>query len=166
MKLTTGLLAILALLLLTAAADKKDKDPDPTFKPGADVSIELTVKAPKGWHINYMLPLTVIFDDKLLKDEPFTVDKTVLSFKLKEYVHETVLDIPVHLKEDVKAGKLTVPFDLDYSICEETTENCTFDLQDIKIPLQVETEAPKGSKDRALAKGDLPATIQLPPAAI
>lgn len=161
MKVIFVVLASCAMLLLTAAANKPG---EPTFKPGAQVTIDLTVKAPQGWRINYLLPVQVMFDKQVLKQAPFTVDKSTLSFTLKEYAEETVLTIPVKLKQNAKPGQLTVPFDLDYSICEKKSDNCTFDVEDVDVKVLVEEGAPDGSRERALAAGHLPAIVQLPPA--
>lgn len=162
MRLIFGIAVASMLLLATAAADK-EPEPDPTFRPGAKVSLELTVKAPKGWELNYLLPIEVVFDEKQLKKAPFTVEKSSLSFKLKEYTEQAVLKIPLELKPESKPGEIAIPFDLDYSICELESDHCTFSVQDIEIPLKIESTAPKGSKSRALKAGSLPATIQLPP---
>ncbi len=165
MRLITGITALLALLLLTAAAKDKEKDPDPTFRPGADVLIELTVKAPRDWQLNYMLPVQVLFDEKQLKKAPFSVEEPAISFKLEEYTDEAVLTIPVRLRDSADPGELTVPFSLDYSICQVESGDCTFNVQDVEVLVQVELSAPKDSKLRALASGSLRAALQLPPAA-
>jgi hypothetical protein len=165
MRFITGLFALLGVLLLMAAADEKDKEPDPTFRPGAEVTIELTVRAPKGWQVNHLLPLQVIFDAKQLKDAPFTVEETTLTFELEDYADETTISIPLKLSKDVGPGRLTVPFDLDHSVCNKETLKCTFALQDVAVAVTVEQSAPENSKNRALAVGSLPATLQLMPAA-
>lgn len=165
MKLITGILALLALVLLTAAAEEKEKEPHPTFRPGADVLIELTVKAPGGWQLNHLLPIQVLFDEKQLKSAPFAVDDTNLSFKLEDYTEEAFLTIPVRLKDGTRPGEVSVPFSLDYSICQAESGDCTFNVQNIEILVNVELSAPKDSKLRALKSGNLRAAVQLPPAA-
>ncbi|HES58463.1 MAG TPA: hypothetical protein ENO21_03435 [Firmicutes bacterium] len=165
MKLITGITALLALLLLTAAAENKEKEPDPTFRPGADVLIELTVKAPRDWQLNHLLPIQVLFDEKQLKAAPFAVDESTISFKLEDYTEQAVLSIPVRLKDSAKSGELTVPFALDYSICQAESGDCTFNVQQMEVLVTVELSAPKDSKLRALTSGSLQAKVQLPPVA-
>jgi hypothetical protein len=165
MRQITGILLLLALLLLCAAADDKEKEPDPTFRPGAEVSIELTVKAPRGWQLNYLLPIQAIFDEKQLKDAPYAPVSNTVSFKLKEYAEEAVLTIPVKLKKSARPGEVEVPFGLDYSICNIESEDCTFNVQSARVTADVETSAPAGTKNRALATGSLKAIVQLPPGA-
>lgn len=163
MRLITIFLVLLTLTAVAFAAEKPKEAP-PTFKPGADVALELTVRAPEGWNINYLLPVQVIFDEEYLRKAPFSVNNTSFSFKLKEYADEAVFTVPVKLNAKASAGDLKIPFKLDYSICNVESDECTFDTVDFNVGLKVESSAPAGEKNRALSSGTLKSVLNLRPA--
>ncbi|MBN2082071.1 hypothetical protein JW859_07670 [bacterium] len=148
------------VILVTAAADpdiaKSETEetlPPPSFAPGANVTLALNLKAPSQWHLNYLVPIRVQFDEEYLKEAPFTVKKTVWDFTIESYLPRHTIEIPVYLKLGTDDGTLKVPFKLQCSICEMSGESCTFCMENVSFPVEVLSTAPADSQNQALAEG-------------
>ncbi len=151
-------------LLLGLAPSSQAKEPStPSFKPGAEVTLSVKLKAPGGWKINFEPPIRVSFDKEQLKNAGFTVGKERFDFKLSKYVHEYTVSIPIKLKGGLKDGALTIPAEISCSICDERGVRCSFVNEELQVKLQVRAKAPAGEKDQAQAQGTLSAEHKFSP---
>lgn len=157
-------LIALSLLLagLSSAAAPEAAAPAPSFRAGAEVALGLTVYAPEMWVINPGVPFRVTFDQEALKAAPFKIDKAVQDFKLKNYVGEIYVELPVKLNKDVTEGELSIPLKIECGICTADQESCTTTSGEATVKLQVRNEPAPGSKTSALKKGVIPAEYYLP----
>jgi hypothetical protein len=116
----------------------------PDFKPTAPLQAgkrgEITVSftAVKGYVIDRTLPLTL----KLTPPAGVTLAKSDLAAsgndpKAKDqyYVDLPTIKVPVSV---AKAGKYEVPGKLKYFFCNKADGFCSFQILDVKIPLNVE----------------------------
>jgi len=176
MRLIQVLTAVLTGMLLTLAVAQAQDDveaaepakqeekapPPPSFKPGAQVNLALTLKAPRGWNLNYMVPLRFEFDKEYLKDAPIKVKQQTWDFNIESYLPEATFVIPVTLKKGLKDGDLSIPLPIICSICESSGEMCTFCMENMTIKLVVKAEPAEGDgKHQAQDKGTLESTHRL-----
>jgi hypothetical protein len=140
-----AVLALLLALLLCAAGQPTTGVSNPSFKPGADVTLEIKLKAPGGWKINYVPPIRFSFDAEKLKSAGFTVSKAQWEVKPGKYVKELTVSIPIKLKSGLKDGTLSVPVDIACSICDEPGVHCSFANESMTLKLDVKAKAPQGS---------------------
>jgi hypothetical protein len=137
--------------------------PRPSFKPGAAVTLAITVKAPEGWKLSHTPALRIGFNKELLKNAPFTVKQDAWQFKFKTYVHEYTATIPITLKPKALDGEYALPLSVACSICDEPGLSCAFADEGVSLQLIVRHAAPSGEKEQAQAKGTLAATHVLHP---
>lgn len=159
-------LALLGLPLATArAADPGEapaaKEPPPTFAPGAEVKLLITLQAPEQWVLNYLVPIRLQFDEKALKEAPFKVSQSVWDFKIEHYVPRHTFELPVVLKTGLPDGEVKIPVQVMCSICAAGGEECTFAMETIVAKVKVQAKAAEGAKNQALAKGSLPLAYRL-----
>jgi hypothetical protein len=157
---------IFSTLALSAAdgqqgRDREQKPVPPSFKPGAEVTLAITLQAPEHWHLNYLVPLRLQFDEEYLEEAPFSVEKPVWDFSFDDYVESYTARLPLVLGADLPEGVLTIPLRAMCSICDESGESCTFSQQDAAVPLIVRIEAPAEQKNQALLSGELPYALKL-----
>jgi hypothetical protein len=170
-KYTLAALLVIALMMSSVwAADAKGEPNSkaeekalPLFKPGAEVALALTVKAPKHWVLNYMVPLRVSFDEEKLKKAPFTVKQSDWDFEFEEYVGEYVASVPVKLKQNLPDGEIKIPLMVQCSICTDSGDLCSFAAENASVVVQVLAKAPEGAKQQPVAKGEMPAAVKLVP---
>ena len=116
----------------------------PDFKPTAPLQAgkrgEITVSftAVKGYVIDRTLPLTL----KLTAPEGVTLAKSDLAAsgndpKAKDQYYVDLPTIKVPLSA-AKAGKYEVPGKLKYFFCNKADGFCSYQILDVKIPLNVE----------------------------
>jgi len=116
----------------------------PSFKPVAPLKagtrgeINVTFTAIKGYVVDRMLPFTL----KLTPTPGVTLTKTELvasgndpKAKDQYYVDLPTLKFPVTA---AKAGKYEVPGKLKYFFCNKADGFCSFQVLDVKIPINVE----------------------------
>ena len=116
----------------------------PDFKPTAPLvagkrgEITVSFTAVKGYVIDRTLPLTL----KLTAPGGVTLAKSDLAAsgndpKAKDqyYVDLPTIKVPVSV---AKAGKYEVPGKLKYFFCNKADGFCSFQILDVKIPLNVE----------------------------
>ena len=117
---------MLGLGLSTArAAEKKDKLP-PSFKPGADVTLYITLNSPADWHLNDKVPIVFNFDEEELKKLPFSVEKTKWEFSIDKSTERFTALIPVKLSKKAPEGTVNIPLSVECSICTDETGSCAF----------------------------------------
>jgi len=155
--LVTAIAGLLLVVLAAAESEKPEKAPDPTFRPGAKVNLSLTLRAPEGWNLNYMVPLRVQFDPEQMRKLPLVVDKITWEYKLDKYQPEFELSIPVRVAKGAEDGTLRFTLSAAAGICDEPVTQCTFVNEDVPVALTVQAKAAKGAKGQALAKGALKA---------
>lgn len=158
----TGLLLLVALPALArdaAAAEAKpasgdqEKQPAPSFAPGAAVTLALEIKAPQNWQLNHLVPLRLEFDEEYLKEAPFTVKQAVWDFTLKSYLERYTAEIPIKLDTGLVDGPMVIPLKLMGSICESSGEMCTFCTENVSVKLEVLNVAPPDTENQALSTG-------------
>jgi hypothetical protein len=136
--------AILFLMQLSGPGGALPQILHPDFKPTAPLkagkSGEITVSftAVKGYAVDRTLPLTL----KLTAVPGVTLAKTDLAAsgndpKAKDqyFVDLPTIKVPVSV---AKAGKYEVPGKLKYFFCNKADGFCSFQVLDVKIPLNVE----------------------------
>ena len=136
--------------------DEEQKQVPPSFKPGAQVTLAVTVQAPERWLLNYLVPLRLQFDEEYLEKAPFTVEQAVWDFSFDKYIESYTAKVPLLLSPELPDGVLVVPLVVMCSICDEGGESCTFSNEDLAVPLVVRAEAGADEKNQALNKGELP----------
>jgi hypothetical protein len=157
----------LGLLLLTFSAVRAEDEAEakksiiPSFRPGAEVTVGITVHAPAAWSLNPGIPLRVSIDQKLLKTAPFTVDKAEQDFKLKHRNHQAYVEIPVKLKKAVVDGELTIPVTVQCGACTEDEAQCSVFESKVDVPVVVRSSADDGEEEQALKRGTVTADVQL-----
>jgi len=142
LKLVFGVMFIVTQLTGPGGALPQILHPD--FKPTAPLQAgkrgEITVSftAVKGYVIDRTLPLTL----KLTAPEGVTLAKSDLAAsgndpKAKDqyYVDLPTIKVPVSA---AKAGKYEVPGKLKYFFCNKADGFCSYQILDVKIPLNVE----------------------------
>lgn len=161
--MVTAIAGLLLAVLAAAESDKPEKAPDPTFRPGAKVNLRLTLHAPEGWHLNYLVPLRVQFDPEQLRKLPLVVGKITWEYKLDKYQPQYELSIPVKVAKGADDGTLHFTLTAAAGICDEPVTQCTFVNEDVPVELTVQAKAVKGAKGQALAKGALKAEHRFSP---
>lgn len=166
MRVTTlSILLILALCAVLLAAAKapasKPAPPKPVFRPGASVTLEVTLKSPEDWKLNHMVPVRVSFDKDQLKRKSFSASKESWDFKLPTYVKQQILTIPITLSKKAPDGTLAIPLDIQCSICDDPGTQCTFANERLTVNVEVRAKAPAGSSAEPLAKGKVTAGYRL-----
>jgi hypothetical protein len=174
-----GVLALTALALLwalpAAAADGSATEPEqsaaqasdedeqqqPSFRPGAEVTLAITLRAPKYWQLNYLTPLRLQFDEKYLKDAPLAVKQPVWDFELDSYLQQYTAEIPIRLGRSVPDGTLEIPLEILASICESSGESCTFCNEHMVVDVAVLRDAPPDAENQALSEGAAESTYRL-----
>lgn len=129
------------------------EEPLPSFAPGATVTLAITLSSPEQWVLNYMVPLRLQFDEKALKDAPFTVAKPVWDFKFEHYLPRFTAEVPIKLKKNLPDGPLPVSLQVLCSICAASGDECTFAIEEVSVEVPVLAKAAPGTKNQALAKG-------------
>ena len=175
MRMIQFLAALLAVMVMVPAASRAQDDPapapaeegttvqepakqevPPSFQPGAAVELAITLKAPRDWNLNYMVPIRFEFDEEYLKHAPVSVKQRTWDFEIKSYLPSATFVIPVTLDKDLADGELAVPLPIACSVCESSGESCTFCMETMTINIVVQATAAEGDgKDRAQAKGTL-----------
>lgn len=145
----------------TAQADGEEEQQPPSFRPGAEVTLAVTLKAPKYWQLNYLTPLRLQFDEKWLKDAPLAVKQPVWDFELDSYLEQYTAEIPVRLGRSVPDGTLEIPLEVLASICESSGESCTFCNENISVDVVVMRIAPPDSENQALGEGEVARAYRL-----
>lgn len=137
------------------AAEKAPAKPPtpPSFAPGAEVTMKITLEAPDQWNLNYMVPIRLQFDEKQLKGAPYKVSKSTWDFTIKHYSPKETFELPITLAKSAPEGKLEVPVAVLCSICADTGEECTFAMETAVVDIKVQAKADPGAKDQALARG-------------
>jgi hypothetical protein len=148
--------------LLLGAADPEEAAPVPSFRAGAEVTLGITFNAPQLWVINPGIPFHVTFDKEQLKSAPFKVDKPLQDFKLKNYVTQVYIELPVKLNKDLADGEVKVPFHVDCGICTADQSQCTVTGGDFEARVVVLNSAAAGTKEQALKRGTAPSEYRLP----
>jgi hypothetical protein len=147
-------MTLAALVALGAgSASQAKNDAAPSFKPGAQVTLAIKLKAPSGWKISHVPPIRLSFDKQQLKNYGFTVAKNSFDFDPGKYVKEYTANIPIKLKAGVKDGALKVPVNVSCSICDDAVVQCSFANESMELSVQVLAKAPAGSTAQAQAKG-------------
>jgi len=107
------------------------------LKPGARGQVQVSFTARQGYAIDRMLPLTL----KLTPVNGLTLTKTDLTAsgddpKAKDqyYVNLPTLNFPVSA---ARAGKYEIPGKLKYFFCNKADGFCSFQVLDVKIPIDV-----------------------------
>ena len=170
-KYTFAALLVMALMFSTVWAADVENEPDtkaeekplPLFKPGAEVTLALTVKAPKHWVLNYLVPLRVSFDKEQLKKAPFSVKQLDWDFEFEEYTGEYVASVPVKLQRNLPDGEIEIPLTVQCSICTDTGDQCSFAAENANVVVQILAKAPEDAKQQPVAKGEMPAAVRLVP---
>ena len=162
---TLSMLAMLvfAVVLLSAAKPAAPK-PQPEkvyFRPGAVVTLELTLKSPEDWKLNHMVPIRFTFDKDQLKRKSFSAAREFYDFKLQAYVKQHTVSIPITLSKKAADGTLSIPLDIQCSICDDPGTQCTFANERMIVNLDVRAKAPAGSSADPLAKGKVTAGYRL-----
>lgn len=145
--------AIVVPVLGSSTAFAKKEAAPPSFKPGAEVTLAITIKAPRQWKLNHLMPLTLSFDEEYLKDAPFSVKESSYTIKLDHYLPRLTVAIPVELNGNLEDGRLRIPLSLIFSICNEVTEFCAFSVETVNVPVYVQAKAGAGEKNQALDSG-------------
>jgi hypothetical protein len=163
-KLKTLLGLALLLLVVSAAWAEEEAEAEkciPSFRPGAEVTVGITVHAPETWSLNPGIPLRVIIDQELLKTAPFTVGKAQQDFKLKTRNAQAYVEIPVTLKQAVVDGELTIPVTVQCGACTEDEAQCSVFESKVDVPVLVRSSADDGEEEQALKRGTVTADVQL-----
>lgn len=134
----------------------------PSFQPGARVVLALKLQAPQDWGLNYLVPIRLQFDKEYLKTAPFKVDQAIWDTTIESYLPEYIIEIPVVLDTRLADQALTIPIDVQCSICESTGEQCTFCMETLTVKLQVKRAPAEGDgANQALAQGTLEYSYRL-----
>jgi hypothetical protein len=132
---------ILALFALSAlgvgAASPAKSDAAPSFKPGAQVTLAIKLKAPTGWKISHVPPIRMSFDKQQMKNYGFTAAKNSFDFDPGKYVKEYTVNVPIKLKPGLPDGAVKVPVNVSCSICDETGTQCSFANESMELQVQV-----------------------------
>ncbi len=167
MRVIAGLLLIMLMTVPALAAEGAGgasgptKPEPPSFQPGAEVELVVTIKAPKGWAINYLAPLRFEFGKDYVAGEEqpdgmqFNVSKSQWDFALEEYQKEYTASVLIQLDAKLPDGEITIPLIILCSICDDAGDACTFGTEEISVPLVVRSKAPKTEKNQAQAEGTL-----------
>jgi hypothetical protein len=115
-----------------------DYKPASAVKAGKRVEVAMSFTAAKGYSVDRTLPMTL----KLTAVPGVTLEKTDLSAsgvdpKAKDQYY---VDLPI-IKVGVtasKPGKYEVPGKLKYFFCSKADGFCSFQVLDVKIPVQAE----------------------------
>ncbi len=134
-------------------AQSKKKATPPSFQPGAEVTLAITIKAPREWVINYMVPFQARFDDEDIKKAEFSVEEATNRFEFEHYLPEITFEIPVTLSSKLKDGKITIPVYVDCSICDEVSGQCTFASEIVMAKVRILSEADPEEKNQAQKAG-------------
>jgi hypothetical protein len=161
------LLLGLCCVLFTAAAKPAPKTAPKTppvaaasFKPGASVILEITLKSPENWKLNHLAPMRFSLDKDQLKKGAISASKSSWDFKLKDYAKSYTATIPITLGKGVKEGKLSVPIDIACSICDDPGDQCTFANEKMTVSIVVKA-ANGGDPAQAVAKGTCKTSYRL-----
>jgi len=118
---------------------RPDYKPTAPVKAGKQIEVMVSFTAAKGYAIDRTLPLTL----KLTAVPGVSLTKTDFAAsshdpKAKDqyYVDLPILKIPLTL---AKPGKYEIPGKLKYFFCSKADGFCSFQILDLKIPVQVET---------------------------
>ena len=135
--------AVLAFAQLSGAGGALPQILHPTFKPTAPLKagvrgeVHVTFTVIKGYAVDRTLPLTL----KLSGQPSLTLAKTDLEASGKDpkakdqyYVDLPSLKFPVTA---AKAGNYEIPGKLKYFFCNKADGFCSYQIVDVKIPLNV-----------------------------
>lgn len=143
---------VLALAMLLAlgsgAVSQAKSDATPSFKPGAQVTLAVKLRAPSGWKISHVPPIRISFDKQQMKNYGFTANKESFDFDPGKYVKEYTANVPIKLKQGLNDGAVKVPVNVTCSICDESGTQCSFANESMELKVQVQA--------KAQAKGTLP----------
>lgn len=145
-----------------SAEDPRVSLPRPSFRPGAAVSLQISLVSPPGWQINYLVPVLISFDKEQLRKLPIILGKEHWEFELSEYQRTYVAAIPGQVGLKAPDGEYSIPFKVECSICDEAAGACTFSEAEGSALLRVRATAPKSEKNQALAKGIVELSVNLP----
>lgn len=156
------LLGLACALALAAAkpAPKQAAAPPVSFKPGASVTLELTLKSPENWKLNYMAPVRLSFDKDQLKKGAITASKSSWDFKLKQYSKSYTASIPITLGKNLKDGRLAVPVDIACSVCDDPGDQCTFANERMIVSIEIKA-ANGGDPTQAAVKGPVKVSYRI-----
>ena len=161
-----GALCVLMLVCGAAwAADAKAKEVPPSFAPGAEVELVFEISAPKDWHLNEGMPLSLSFDEKYLKDAPFTTKTPSSNISVEVGDVTTHVSLTVKLKSGLADGTLKLPVKLACVVCDEFGDSCVMVRETFDATVVVLGKAPKGTKNQAQSKGENPLKFQIAPVA-
>lgn len=138
---------VLALAMLLAlgigASSQAKSDAAPSFKPGAQVTLAIKLKAPSGWKISHVPPIRLSFDKQQMKNYGFTAAKVSFDFDPGKYVKEYTANVPIKLKPGLNDGAVKVPVNVSCSICDEAAVQCSFanESMELKVPVQAKAQA-------------------------
>ena len=136
--------------------------PPPSFQPGAQVVLAVTLKAPRSWNLNYLVPVRLQFGKEYLKTAPFKVKKDTWDTTIESYLPEYTVEIPLALAKDLEDGSLSIPIEVMCSVCEASGEQCTFAMETMQPELIVRNEAGEDDEEnQALAEGTLEYSYRL-----
>jgi hypothetical protein len=138
---------------------------EPCFAPGAKVTLIVTVKAPKDWHLNHFVPLKVEFDEDYLKRAPFKVEQAKWSFPLPDLPRQLQswdLQIPILLEPDIGSGRQLIWLKLYVGLENDPGSLCAYPSANVYIPLQVAPSRDSGGRSAALPGGELTYTWECP----
>jgi len=142
LKLALGVLFVAAQLSSPGGAlpqilQPNFKTPTP-LKAGKAAEVTVSFSALKGYAIDRMLPFTL----KLTAVPGVTLPKADLAASSKDpkakdqyYVDLPTIKVPVTV---AKAGKYEVPGKLKYFFCSKADGFCSFQVLDVKIPVNAE----------------------------
>jgi hypothetical protein len=165
MRVIAGLLLIMLMTVPALATEGSGgtgdsaKPEPPSFQPGAEVELAITLTAPKGWAINYLVPLRFEFGKDYVKSDEqpdsteFSVNKPQWDFTLDEYQKQYTASVLIQLDGKLPDGEITIPLTILSSICDDAGDACTFCTEEISVPLVVRSKAPKNEKTQAQAEG-------------
>lgn len=155
------MLALCAALLLAAKPAAPQAAPQPAFfRPGAKVILEVTLKSPEDWKLNHLVPIRVSFDKDQLKLKAFAVSRDFWDFHLDAYTKQHTLSIPIVLSKSAADGTLSIPLDIECSICDDPGTQCAFANERMTLNLEVRAKAPAAGSE-PLAKGKVSAGYRL-----
>jgi len=108
------------------------------FKPGSKGEVVVSFTATKGYSIDRTLPLTL----KLTPVTGVTLPKTDLAAsgkdpKAKDQYYVDLPTLKVALTA-TKAGRYEIPAKLKYFFCNKSDGFCSFQVLDVKIPINVD----------------------------
>lgn len=167
MKRFRTLIGIAAALLLAPAAfaaeeEQKEQQPPPSFRPGAEVELQVTISAPEKWHLNEGLAVTLSFDEEYLKKAPFSTKSSEVSISTEPGDLSTQLSMKITLGSELPDGSLSLPLDLMCVVCDKTGDNCVMISESFSAVIEVRSSAPKDAKNQALKSGANPVEFRIP----